>query len=151
MARVELAPSEERPALSLHLSRPQLRLIESGARLARPLEYCAILLGRRGKRYIIATDVLRLRNSDARRNRFSIADIEIRRGELVAMELECEIVAIVHSHASCLPIPSETDRRAMTLSRFPWLIVGFDVDDSLRLAAFDAVSGKSLPMVADGS
>jgi len=106
-----------------------------------------MLLGRRAERDIFVTDVLRLRNSDARRNRFSIADIEVKRCELVAVQLEREIVTIIHSHASSLPIPSATDRGALARSRYPWLIVGFDADDALRLAAFAPLSGESLPIV----
>lgn len=147
MGELAESPDVKWSTRSLHLSASQAELLESGARIERPLEYCAMLLGRSSGNRILVTEVVRLQNSDTRRDRFSIADREIRRVELVARELKREIVAIVHSHASGLPIPSEKDRRVMLLSNYPWVIVGFDADDIFRVAAFDPVSGKSLPIV----
>lgn len=139
-ARPAYAPHE------LHLSAVHTVLIERGARSARPLEYCAALLGEEVDSRLIVTDVVRLRNSDTRRGCFVIADAEIRRARCVARELGRKLLAILHSHAENSPIPSGRDRTAMAYSQYPWVIAGFDAHDVVQFAAFDAGSGDPLPI-----
>ena len=92
------------------------------------------------------TNIVRLRNSDIRPGRFSIADAEIRSAERIASESGREVLVILHSHSSTSAAPSIRDRSALAYSVYPWAIAGFDRDDRFELRAFHAGSAAVLPV-----
>jgi proteasome lid subunit RPN8/RPN11 len=141
------APGETRRELTaLYLSAAKARAIEASARAARPHEYCGALLGCYTDSTATITHIVRLHNSDTRPGRFSIADAEIRYARLLASELRRDVVAVLHTHASSPPIPSEHDRSAIAHSSYQWVIAGFDRQDCFQIAAFLAHSLAPLPV-----
>jgi proteasome lid subunit RPN8/RPN11 len=137
-------------ALTLHAT--HAATLARGARAARPLEYCAALLGRVDGGVAAVTDVVRLRNCDTSPGRFSVPDDELRRARLLAGERRgrvaaCQVVALAHSHASAPAAPSARDLLALAHSRHPWMIVGFDGHDGVELAVFLAGTGAQIPVL----
>ncbi|MEU6324618.1 Mov34/MPN/PAD-1 family protein [Streptomyces sp. NPDC047009] len=124
----------------IEISATAVAAIEEAARAAQPCEFCGVVIGDRDGDLISAIDIVRLRNSDTRPSRFSIADAELRRARGVAAELAREVVAIVHSHTAGRAEPSPVDRASLAYSTLPWLIAGFDETGCYELAAFCAGS-----------
>ena len=134
---------------ALALERAHAITLEAAARAARPLEYCAALLGRVESDVAVVTDVVRLRNCDTAPGRFSVADSEIRRAHLLARERGTEVLGIAHSHPSRPAEPSPRDREGISRSRYAWLIAGFKEDGRLDIAAFEGGTAAAIPVFLD--
>lgn len=134
---------------ALHMSSALADVLFRNAVLARPLEFCAALLGSTSVDTVVVADVVRLTNCDRRPDRFDITDAELRRAQVLAAEQRLEIVALVHSHSSARAVPSDRDRAAISYSRYPWAIVGFDERGDVEVNAYDVGSCVPIAVVIE--
>ncbi len=96
----------------------------------------------------VTTRIVRIRNADTRIGRFAIPDVEIRRCEALANDLQLALIALLHSHPSSPPIISDADRRSLTHCPYHWVIAGFNDVDELNLAGFEAGTGHPVPLMS---
>jgi len=87
----------------------------------KPLETCAILIGKKNKNHYNVLDVLPMDNEDKSEIRFTINE-----EKLFAVYKETEsnklaVVGLFHTHPS-MPIPSKTDINYMEINPIPWII-----------------------------
>jgi proteasome lid subunit RPN8/RPN11 len=100
--------------------RAQLRFVLDEAL---PRECCGVLLGRRERGRLRVRRVLTTLNAVTMVGGFSIPEHEMRRVRLLSAECGLPIIALFHSHQGGLNELSEADRRALTYSEWPWVIV----------------------------
>ena len=130
------------------LTQAHADVVTGAARAAAPYEYCAAMLGRNDedRGIIVVTDVVRLRNCDGRPSRFAVADADLRDVEIVARERSTTVVALLHSHVTSPPTPSDHDAKAIAQARYPWMIVAPTYDSNFTFRAYAAGSGEPFPV-----
>jgi proteasome lid subunit RPN8/RPN11 len=90
---------------------------------ALPRECCGVLLGSNDNGRLDVRWVLTTLNAATMVGGFSIPDHEIRRVRLLAAQCGEPIIALFHSHPGGSTELSESDRRALAYSEWPWVIV----------------------------
>lgn len=109
--------------LVLHLSAEARRTLGLAVARARHREACGLCLGTvRGTRLHVAA-VCVTRNNSASPTAFSIDAGEWNRGSRLARTLGLAPVAVFHSHPDGSIALSDADRRGLTRSSLPWLVV----------------------------
>jgi proteasome lid subunit RPN8/RPN11 len=130
----------------IHIADRHVALVERCSREARPLEYCAAMLGLVDDEAAVIKRIVRTRNADTRMHRFAIPDAEMRRCRALGDELQLALIALYHSHSNNPPSLSDADRVSLTQCPYHWVIGGFNSDDELELAGFEAETGRPISL-----
>lgn len=121
--------------------------IAAAAGAARPLEYCAALLGSfRDDGDVVVLDYLRLRNADGRLGRFAVAVADLFHAERVAAARGLLRVAWLHSHPGGSTALSSADRESLALAGLPWMLAA-SRDGTVHFAAYAAGTAKPISVV----
>ena len=92
------------------------------AKVEKPLESCAILVGDEESETWSVKKLFLVENTAKSKVTFTISPDEELRVDQTAKELDMEIVCIFHSHPESESYPSETDKKFMRVNPFPWII-----------------------------
>ena len=108
--------------ITITLSKNQLTYLENYAQKNKPLETCAILVGKLNNNQYIVMNIIQMENSAEKSEiRFSINEEKLFELYKEIESMNLSIVAIFHSHPS-IPFPSKTDILYMQINPIPWII-----------------------------
>jgi proteasome lid subunit RPN8/RPN11 len=111
-------------------------------------EQCGFLLGTFNRETAVVKQLCPVTNAAGWSGGFAIADYEHRRIERLARRLDLEVVGVYHSHPGGDGRLSEPDKRCLSHSDLPWMIIypvpaASDVEP--RVAAYAPPFGISIP------
>ena len=92
------------------------------AKSEEPYESCAILIGDENEQGWKVTQVFLTKNIEKSKINFTISPQEEFKIDEIAKQKNLEIVSIFHSHPMSEPIPSNTDKKFMSVNPYPWII-----------------------------
>ena len=87
----------------------------------RPLETCAILIGKRNCNQFNILEVLPIDNDDESETSFAINDEKLFAVYKKIESINLAVVGVYHTHPSA-PRPSKTDIKYMEINPIPWII-----------------------------
>lgn len=87
----------------------------------KPLETCAILLGKKNKNQYNILEVMPMDNDDKSEIRFTINEEKLFAAYKKTESIKLSVVGIFHTHPS-IPKPSYTDIKHMEVNPIPWII-----------------------------
>jgi proteasome lid subunit RPN8/RPN11 len=87
----------------------------------KPLESCAILVGKRKDNQFDVLEIIPMENDDKSETRFSINEEKLFVVYKKVESVNLSVVGIYHTHPS-KPIPSKTDMTYMQINPIPWII-----------------------------
>ncbi len=87
----------------------------------KPLETCAILIGRKNKNQYNVLEVLPMDNDYKSEIRFTINEEKLFAAYKKIESINLTVVGIYHTHPS-IPVPSKTDIKYMEINPIPWII-----------------------------
>jgi len=107
---------------SILISNSDIRILIDHATSKIPKESCALLIGNELENTWNVREVFLTENIDDSKINFTISPDEELKIDSIAKEKDMEIVCIFHSHPNSEAVPSETDRKFMSVNPFPWII-----------------------------
>jgi proteasome lid subunit RPN8/RPN11 len=87
----------------------------------KPLETCAILIGKRNNNQFDILEVLPMNNDEKSEFRFTINEEKLFAAYKKIESINLAVVGIYHAHPS-IPVPSKTDIKYMEVNPIPWMI-----------------------------
>ena len=87
----------------------------------KPLETCAILVGKRNNNQFNILEVLPMDNDDKSATSFAINEDKLFAVYKHSESINLAVVGVYHTHPS-VPIPSKTDIKYMEINPIPWII-----------------------------
>ena len=87
----------------------------------KPLETCAILIGKRNNNQISILEVLPMDNDDKSEVSFAINEDKLFAVYKHSESINLAVVGVYHTHPS-VPMPSKTDIKYMEINPIPWII-----------------------------
>ncbi len=87
----------------------------------KPLESCAILIGKRNNNQFIVTKIIPMENDEKSNIKFTINEEKLFAVYKKTESLNLSVVGIYHTHPSN-PTPSKTDIKYMEINPVPWII-----------------------------
>jgi proteasome lid subunit RPN8/RPN11 len=103
------------------IKKTDLAFLTNISNQAKPLETCAILIGKRNNNQFNILDVMPMNNDDKSEIRFTIDDEKLYETYKNVESTNLAVVGIFHTHPS-MPIPSVTDIKYMEINPIPWVI-----------------------------
>ena len=92
------------------------------AKSEEPYESCAILIGEENEQGWKVFQVFLTENIEKSKINFTISPQEEFKIDEIAKQKNLEIVSIFHSHPMSEAIPSNTDKKFMSVNPYPWII-----------------------------
>jgi proteasome lid subunit RPN8/RPN11 len=87
----------------------------------KPLEKCAILIGKRNNNQFNILEVLPMDNDDKSETSFAINEDKLFAVYKQTESINLAVVGVYHTHPSA-PMPSKTDIKYMEINPIPWII-----------------------------
>ncbi len=87
----------------------------------KPLETCAILIGKRNNNQFNILEVLPMDNDDKSEISFAINEEKLFAVYKKTESINLAVVGVYHTHPS-VPMPSKTDTKYMEINPIPWII-----------------------------
>ena len=87
----------------------------------KPLETCAILIGKRNNNQFNILEVLPMDNDDKSATSFAINEDKLFAVYKQTESINLAVVGVYHTHPS-VPMPSKTDIKYMEINPIPWII-----------------------------
>ena len=112
---------EGEPPLTAKIKKNHLVFLNDWSNKNRPLESCAILVGKRNGNIFDVLEVIPMENDDKSDSRFSISEEKLFDAYKKVETVGLSIVGIYHTHPS-KPTPSKTDMTYMRINPVPWVI-----------------------------
>lgn len=117
----QIESKKEDKIFTMIISKKQLTFLENFSEKNKPLECCAILLGKKNNEQFIIVEIKPMENTDRSEIRFTINNEKL---FYLYRESECKnlsVIGIYHTHPS-EPYPSKTDIKYMQINPVPWII-----------------------------
>ena len=111
----------EQPPLTAKIKKNHLVFLNNWSHKNRPLESCAILVGKRNGNQYDVLEITPMENDDKSDIRFSINEEKLFDLYKKVESTNLSIVGIYHTHPSD-PSPSKTDIAYMQINPVPWVI-----------------------------
>src|SRR5919112_5454391 len=103
------------------IKKNQLAFLTNISSHPKPLETCAILIGKRNNNQFNILDVLPMDNDEKSEIRFTINEEKLFETYKNVESANLAVVGIFHTHPS-MPIPSVIDIKYMEINPIPWII-----------------------------
>ncbi len=103
------------------MNKKHLRDLKYFSQKNKPLESCAILLGKRTNNRYRVMEIIPMENEDKSEIKFTINEEKLYIIYRKAESNNLSVVGIYHTHPSA-PIPSKTDIKYMEINPVPWII-----------------------------
>jgi len=87
----------------------------------KPLETCALLLGKKLDGIYVVKEIMPIENMDASNVRFTMQDEKLLEIYPYSESINLSVIGIFHSHPS-EAFPSKTDKTYMEVNPVPWII-----------------------------
>ena len=103
------------------IRKTHLAFLTSLSLQSKPLETCAILIGKRNKNQFNILEVQPMDNDDKSEISFAINEEELFAVYKKTESTNLAVVGVYHTHPS-VPMPSKTDIKYMEINPIPWII-----------------------------
>ncbi len=107
--------------ITTKIKKNHLIFLNNWSHTNKPLESCAILVGKRKDNQFDVLEIIPMENDDKSETRFSINEEKLFVVYKKVESVNLSIVGIYHTHPS-KPIPSKTDMAYMKINPVPWII-----------------------------
>jgi proteasome lid subunit RPN8/RPN11 len=121
------------------ISKEQLIFLEKYALKNKPLESCAILLGKKINNKFIIVEIKPIENADKSEVKFTINEDKLFEIYKEAESKDLSVIGIYHTHPSD-PYPSKTDVIYMQINQVPWIITS-TITGNTRCYLYDEEKG----------
>jgi [CysO sulfur-carrier protein]-S-L-cysteine hydrolase len=121
--------SKEGVAFKTIIYKKHWSLLKTYSQKNKPLESCAILLGKRNNNQFYVTEIITMNNDDKSEVKFSINEEKLYAIYRKAESVNMSVVGIYHTHPSN-PHPSKTDMKFMEINPVPWIINSSITDET---------------------
>jgi proteasome lid subunit RPN8/RPN11 len=112
---------EGKQPLTAKIKKNHMVFLNNWSHQNRPLESCAILVGKRNGNQFDVLEIIPMENDDKSDFRFSINEEKLFDVYKKVESINLSIVGIYHTHPS-KPTPSKTDMTYMQINPVPWVI-----------------------------
>ncbi len=112
----------EAVALTMIITKRDLTLLNNFAQKHKPLESCAILVGKRKHNQFSVLEVVPMENDYKSEIKFTINEEKLFAVYKKAESTNLSVVGIYHTHPSNPTTPSKTDIKYMEINPVPWII-----------------------------
>jgi proteasome lid subunit RPN8/RPN11 len=121
------------------ISKEQLIFLEKYAQKNKPLESCAILLGKKTNNQFIIAEIKPIENAYRSEIKFTINEDKLFEAYKEAESKDLSVIGIYHTHPSD-PYPSKTDVIYMQINQVPWIITS-TITGNTRCYLYDEEKG----------
>ncbi|HYO06925.1 MAG TPA: M67 family metallopeptidase [Phototrophicaceae bacterium] len=114
-------PEGKEENLIVVIKKTHLALLINLSLQTKPLETCAILIGKRNNNQFSILKVLPMDNDDKSEVSFAINEDKLFAVYKHTESVNLAVVGVYHTHPS-VPMPSKTDMKYMEINPIPWII-----------------------------
>jgi len=125
------------------LTQDQKQILTEHAKKTAPAESCALLFGHEESMTSTVIEVFLTQNMESSPVNFTISNEELLSGYREAEKKGLDVIGIFHSHPHSEAIPSNTDKKFMTINPVVWMIYSNKED---QLNAF-VLESKIIPVM----
>ena len=114
---------------SILISNSDVKALIEHAKSEGSKESCALLIGNETDHGWNVKQIFLTENMDNSEINFTISPEQELEVDAIAKKKNMEIVCIFHSHPNSDAIPSNTDKKFMSVNPFPWIIYSCETDE----------------------
>ncbi len=133
-------------SLKILLNKNHFILLNNLSQKNKPLESCAILVGKRNNAQFIVTKIMPMENDEKSNIKFTINDEKLFAVYKKIESLNLSVVGIYHTHPSN-PMPSKTDIKYMELNPVPWIINSTITDETKCFIYVDSGAVEEMELI----
>jgi [CysO sulfur-carrier protein]-S-L-cysteine hydrolase len=127
------------------IDKKHMMLLNNLSQKNKPLESCAILIGKRKNNQFIITKVIPMKNDEKSNIMFTINEEKLFAVYKKAESMNLSMVGIYHTHPS-KPFPSKTDIKYMEINPVPWIINSTITDETKCFIYYDYNGVKEIEL-----
>lgn len=113
--------ADEVESFKIIINKKHFIFLDNFSQKNKPLESCAILIGKRNNNQFIVTKIIPMENDEKSNIKFTINEEKLFAVYKITESMNLSVVGIYHTHPS-YPIPSKTDIKYMEINPVPWII-----------------------------
>jgi [CysO sulfur-carrier protein]-S-L-cysteine hydrolase len=113
--------ADEVESFKIIINKKHFIFLDNLSQKNKPLESCAILIGKRNNNQFIVTKIIPMENDEKSNIKFTINEEKLFAVYKKTESMNLSVVGIYHTHPSN-PIPSKTDIKYMEINPVPWII-----------------------------
>jgi len=114
---------------SIIISNSDVKALVEHAKSENSKESCALLIGNETDHGWNVKQIFLTKNMDNSEINFTISPEQELEVDAIAKKKNMEIVCVFHSHPNSDAIPSNTDKKFMSVNPFPWIIYSCETDE----------------------